>query len=470
MAAEAPGAPVLEGEADEEEGDSLTLRDCLLDLGEAIDPFTVSVGQLASGTEEAPGVSVALVPVTVVEDSCLVAVPHACWNKAIARSRLPKRCLTRAVNVEVAAQGEPPTRAHAALKVKVWIGFLDREQEARWTAGNGEEAQFPFRVSGSPGTSALPFFPALLQVAQEQFGFETGQSAGPGGDAPEEPDALSLRVGAIEKALSSVQLGLEKLLQQRPPAGAPQPAPGALPRKAALVEDIPAPPGLDAATVAEARKAGVWLGRCCSLQGCGLPQAMPLGTRRAGEDHRIHQSAGGGGFYQAPVGPRPSQHTATMRGWLEHRSHLPGLAGPVRWAWAVGGIADCLAAGGSEEAHPRCLLLLAACDQAAVDSGSWLLGAEFLFEPSAPLQAFARHRTPELHEQQHTRILDPRWISVAMARVKEREAFNEVRRKLGAGAGRPGGGGSSSTNEAGDKEKEEKGGKGNRKGPKSEAK
>ena len=57
-----------------------------------------------------------------------------------------------------------------------------------------------------------------------------------------------------------------------------------------------------------------------------------------------------------------------------------------------------------------------------------------------------------------------------MARVKEREAFNEVRRKLGAGAGRPGGGGSSSTNEAGDKEKEEKGGKGNRKGPKSEAK
>eukprot|EP00439_Symbiodinium_sp_Y106_P009744 s6444_g1.t1 len=174
MAAEAPGAPVLEGEADEEEGDSLTLRDCLLDLGEAIDPFTVSVGQLASGTEEAPGVSVALVPVTVVEDSCLVAVPHACWNKAIARRPLPKRCLTRAVNVEVAAQGEPPTRAHAALKVKVWIGFLDRGQEARWTAGNGEEAQFPFRVSGSPGTSALPFFPALLQVAQEQFGFETG--------------------------------------------------------------------------------------------------------------------------------------------------------------------------------------------------------------------------------------------------------------------------------------------------------
>ena len=173
MAAEAPGAPVLEGEADEEEGDSLTLRDCLLDLGEAIDPFTVSVGQLASGTEEAPGVSVALVPVTVVEDSCLVAVPHACWNKAIARRRLPKRCLTRAVNVEVAAQGEPPTRAHAALKVKVWIGFLDREQEARWTAGNGEEAQFPFRVSGSPGTSALPFFPALLQVAQEQFDLDS---------------------------------------------------------------------------------------------------------------------------------------------------------------------------------------------------------------------------------------------------------------------------------------------------------
>ena len=130
--------------------------------------------------------------------------------------------------------------------------------------------------------------------------------------------------------------------------------------------------------------------------------------------------------------PGASQQTSTMRGWLEHRSHIPALAGPVRWAWAVGGISDCLAAGRHVEAHARSLLLLAAADQAAVDAGSWLiLGSEFLFESAAPVQAFARHRGPELHEQQHTRILDQRWIHVAMSRVRERESFVEVRRKLG---------------------------------------
>ena len=86
--------------------------------------------------------------------------------------------------------------------------------------------------------------------------------------------------------------------------------------------------------------------------------------------------------------PGAAQQTATMRGWLEHRSHIPGLAGPVRWSWAVAGIADCLASGPHTEAHARSLLLLAGADQAAIDSGSWLLGSEFLLEGAAPLQSF----------------------------------------------------------------------------------
>ena len=131
----------------------------------------------------------------------------------------------------------------------------------------------------------------------------------------------------------------------------------------------------------------------------------------------------------------------------------------MRWAWAVGGISDCLAAGRHVEAHARSLLLLAAADQAAVDAGSWLiLGSEFLFESAAPVQAFARHRGPELHEQQHTRILDQRWIHVAMSRVRERESFRrsetETRRTSSGDA----------------PEKEERPGKGARKGQKGEPK
>ncbi|CAE7232958.1 unnamed protein product, partial [Symbiodinium sp. CCMP2592] len=484
-------APVPEGEPgaeveEEEEGEPLTLRDCLLDLGELIDPHSVSVGILAPGPAAAPGATVALIPVTVSDDLCLCAVPHASWNKAIARRKLPKGCLVRAVNVEVPAQGEPPSLAHAALKVKVWIGFLDRTQESCWTAGGGESAQFPFRVSGSPGATALPFFPALLQVAQEQFGFETGQS-GLGAETAEEPDPLALRVGAIEKALGSVQVGLEKLLQQRPAAPAGPAAASDLPRKPVPVDDIPAPPGLDPSTVAEARRAGVpesqlrLLGELAAKPnrmgdgrgkpitrasgplsesegeeapgagGAGLTvedaRALPPMERAVLEMSAVLQrlakkeerpradledlsssqfdGSGAGGasrskaaaysklcrlikeeeperivesisrlveedFSGMRAGPGSSQHTATMRGWLEHRSHIPGLAGPVRWAWAVAGRADALAAGRPEEAHARSLLLLAAADQAAVDSGSCLLGAEFQL-PRARASRAAAH-------------------------------------------------------------------------------
>ena len=97
------------------------------------------------------------------------------------------------------------------------------------------------------------------------------------------------------------------------------------------------------------------------------------------------------------AGPGASAASTGMRAWLEHRSHIPALAS----------------------------------DQASVDSGSWLLASEYLLEPAAPLQSFAKHRPPDISEAQHTRILDPRWILVAVSRVKERESFIEVRKKLG---------------------------------------
>ena len=75
----------------------------------------------------------------------------------------------------------------------------------------------------------------------------------------------------------------------------------------------------------------------------------------------------------------------TLRGWLEHRSHLPSIQGPVRWAWSVAGIADAIRSNRNEEALARSLLLLAAADQAAVDSGNWLLAQELLLLRMHPL-------------------------------------------------------------------------------------
>ncbi|CAE7217549.1 unnamed protein product [Symbiodinium sp. CCMP2592] len=517
--------------------------------------------------------SVAAIPVTVIEERCLVAVPHSTWNKATARRKLPRQGLTRAVNLEVAAQGDPPSSSHAALRVKVWLGFLDKDLEDSWSAGGGGEAQYPFRVAGSQTVAAVPFFPGLSQAAQEQFGYETGLSgAAPEGE--EEADGLEDRVGAIEKALGAVQKGLDRLLQLRSAAPKASDAAAATPKPSAVQAPLaaPVPPGLDPATVAEARRAGIPEAQLRLLSElASKPNKMAdgrgarVGARKSGPLSESEEDAPAGGgtdlllentsalppvekavvemsavlrklatreekgrldledlldradgvsfgsgdgsgslgtsrsktaaymrlcrmlkeeperivesitrlveedFTGLRAGPGASQQTATMRGWLEHRSHIPGLAGPVRWAWAVGGIADCLAANRHAEAHARSLLLLAAADQAAVDSGSWLLGAEFLLESAAPIQAFSRHRGPELHEQQHTRILDQRWIHVAMSRVRERESFVEVRKKLGGGAsGRPAapaGSGSGDT-----PEKDEKAGKGARKGQKGDQK
>ena len=567
MAAEAAEG-ALAGEGVEEE--ALSLRDCLLDLGEAIDPFSLLPGVLSFKNADGAPVTVAAIPVTVIEDRCLVAVLHSTWNKATARRRLPKQALTRAAHVEVAAQGSSPGAAHTALKVKVWLGFLAQEFDADWGVGGGEEAQFPFRVAGSQSASALPHFAGLLQASQEQFGYETGWSGGGLDGEMEEPDGLEDRVVAIERSLGALQKGLDRLLEQTSPTPAAPAVQASRPQPGLASAAAPVPPGLDPSTVAEARRAGIPEAQLRLLSElASKPNKMldgrggRTGGRKVGplsESEEEAPDAGGAGlaieesslppveravvqmsavlqklsrkeeksrgdledlldraeglgfgggegsgslgasrskaaaylrlcrllkeepdrmvesisrlveedFTGLRAAPGAAQQTATMRGWLEHRSHIPGLAGPVRWSWAVAGIADCLASGRHTEAHARSLLLLAGADQAAIDSGSWLLGSEFLLEGAAPLQSFTRHRGPDLHEQQHTRTLDPRWIHVAMSRVREREAFVEVRRKLGAGSGRQAPGSGATSSEV--TEKEEKPGKGPCKGGKGEAK
>ncbi|CAE7606984.1 unnamed protein product [Symbiodinium sp. CCMP2592] len=148
----------------------------------------------------------------------------------------------------------------------------------------------------------------------------------------------------------------------------------------------------------------------------------------------------------------------TSRAWLEHRSRVQQFAGPVRWGWQTAGALDALLAGREEECKARLCLMLAALDQSSLDSGSWLLAAEMLLEPSPPLSSFSRHRPPDPGESHQTKVMDPRWISVLMHRIKERESFIEARKKLSAPRGQP------STSSDPDKEKPEKPGKGRARG------
>ena len=122
---------------------------------------------------------------------------------------------------------------------------------------------------------------------------------------------------------------------------------------------------------------------------------------------------------------------ATARGWLEHRSRLGYFPNTIRWGWAVAGILDALRDKKEAEARARAGLLLAALDQSAVDGGSWLLAQEVLLEPYPPFSAFGRRTGLDQLESPQSRLLDPRWMELFIHKVKEQDAYGEVRKKLG---------------------------------------
>ena len=148
-----------------------------------------------------------------------------------------------------------PEEPHPALKVKVWIGLLDSSLETRWIPGPLSSPDYPFKVASAPGSEALPFLPAILRAAQDQFGvdFDTARSEAGGG--PQDSGDLQLRMTAVEGALASLQEGMERLLQASVPGA--NSAPGVQPSTIPADGAEPALPGLDASTVAAARTAGI---------------------------------------------------------------------------------------------------------------------------------------------------------------------------------------------------------------------
>lgn len=121
---------------------------------------------------------------------------------------------------------------------------------------------------------------------------------------------------------------------------------------------------------------------------------------------------------------------ASVRGWLESRSRILNYTNHVRWSWAVGGIWDDLINERFGSARARCALLIAASDQAAIDSGSWLLSNVSLLENQPPFQSFAAHQAPSPQDLQHSALWDPRWFELFLSHVKELDSYQEARKKL----------------------------------------
>ena len=103
----------------------------------------------------------------------------------------------------------------------------------------------------------------------------------------------------------------------------------------------------------------------------------------------------------------------------------------MRPAWLIAGVWDCLRHGKVGEARARAALAVAVMDQHGCDRGSWLLASEVTLEIPPPFSAFSQHTPPEPWELQHSQLLDPRWVELFLAKLKDLAEYQEKKSKLG---------------------------------------
>ena len=101
----------------------------------------------------------------------------------------------------------------------------------------------------------------------------------------------------------------------------------------------------------------------------------------------------------------------------------------------MGGIVDAINAGSPEQAKAMALLGIASLDQASIDGRNWLLAAEYSLESAPPYSSFQRPRALDPLEAKQTKLLDQRWVSVFMSRLKERDSFHSAKRSNAQGSG-----------------------------------
>ena len=137
-------------------------------------------------------------------------------------------------------------------------------------------------------------------------------------------------------------------------------------------------------------------------------------------------------FYKVSQMPGTSAVQVSARAWLELRSRVQGYQTPVRFLWAVAGVLDALVDNRVAEARARCGLIMAMGDQMAIDRGSWVIASELGLEDPPPMAAFNNHTLPSEAEPPYSKLIDPRWLELVMAKLSDVDNFNEKKKKLGA--------------------------------------
>ncbi len=196
--------------------------------------------------------------IAVIEDKLLVALPEAVWSKSVQKRRIAARGLTKPNLVAVAACLEDSRESEADIvaQLRVWVGFLHPELERSIEFLGAAPADFPFGEHG--GHRAVPFAPALVEVANEQFNFFiTAES-----NVPEaEPNEATARLDHLEAMMRDMKSGLDALLGKATGGATVLPTAKAGSKKTASAAGAGKQPaglrGLDPAIVENALQAGI---------------------------------------------------------------------------------------------------------------------------------------------------------------------------------------------------------------------
>lgn len=181
--------------------ESPPIQTCLVQQEEGIIDTDYPLGGIAL-SEEAEELC-AIIAIAFVQSKLLVAVPEEVWHRQLTRRRLPSRTLSKAVLCAVGAcsKGARGDEEDIIQEIRVWVGFLDRRMES----------ELKFQPAGSArGEFLVPFGPALVEVANEHFGFVTAESGGPG--APQAPTTVEGRLSQLERMIEGVNANLSSLI------------------------------------------------------------------------------------------------------------------------------------------------------------------------------------------------------------------------------------------------------------------
>ena len=170
--------------------------------------------------------------------------------------------------------------------------------------------------------------------------------------------------------------------------------------------------------------------------GC-FPQASECPEEFAGAHLSLDRGTACRGFFARSERAKPRGPEVHSEGMGGASVSFTAIRRPYQECWDSSYV-DQLNNDQPQAAKATALLAIASLDQAAIDQGNWPLASEFAMQPSPPFSAFQRPRALDPLEARQTKLTDPRWISVFMARLKERDAFHTAKRNLSG----PGSGGS----------------------------